>query len=61
MLSSFINHSCLSNTSRIEVGSAMFIHASKTIKGGEEITISYFDTLVPLLQRQAMCKSWGFK
>jgi hypothetical protein len=61
LLPSFINHSCLPNSSRLEVGSAMFIHASKPIKGGEEITISYFDTLVPLLQRQAMCESWGFK
>lgn len=39
----------------------MFIHAAKSIKKGEEITISYFDTLVPLPQRQTMCESWGFQ
>lgn len=61
LLPSFINHSCLPNSSRMDVGSAMFIHASKPIKRGEEITISYFDTLVPLPQRQAMYKNWGFK
>jgi len=61
LLPSFINHSCLPNSKWLEVGSAMFIHASKPIKRGEEITFSYFDTLVPLPQRRAMCSGWGFK
>lgn len=61
LLPSFINHSCLPNSKSLEVGSAMFIHASKPIKRGEEITISYFDTLVPLPWRRAMCSGWGFK
>jgi hypothetical protein len=51
----------LPNSKWLEVGSALFIHASKPIKRGEEITISYFDTLLPLPQRQAMCNGWGFK
>jgi hypothetical protein len=61
LLPSFINHSCLPNSSWLDVGSAMFIHASKPIERGEEITIPYFDALVPLPQRQAMCKNWGFQ
>jgi len=61
LLPSLINHSCLPNSSRLDVGSAIFIHASKPIERGEEITISYFDTLLPLPQRQARSKSWGFK
>lgn len=61
LLPSFINHSCLPNSSRLSVGSAMFIHASKPIERGEEITMSYFDTLFPLPQRQDRCKRWGFE
>lgn len=60
LLPSFINHSCLPNSSWLEVGSAMFIHASKPIERGEEITIPYFDVLVTLPQRQARFKNWAF-
>jgi hypothetical protein len=45
----------------MDVGSIMFIHSSKPIEIVEEITISYIDNLLPLLQRQARCKGWGFK
>jgi len=61
LLPSVINHSCLPNSSWLKVGSAMFIHASKPIERGEEITIPYFDVLIPLPQRRAGCKNWGFK
>lgn len=61
LLPSLINHSCLPNSRWLLVGNAIFIHASKAIGSGEEITIPYFDVLVPLLRRQADCKNWGFK
>ncbi|GLJ25771.1 hypothetical protein SUGI_0493340 [Cryptomeria japonica] len=61
MLPSFINHSCLPNATRLNVGSAMFLHAAKPIKKREEITISYFDTLLPQPQREGFCGVWGFK
>ena len=61
LLPSIINHSCLPNSKWLEVGSAMFIHAAKPIERGEEFTISYFDTLIPLTPREAMCERWGFK
>ncbi|KAH9311047.1 hypothetical protein KI387_026082 [Taxus chinensis] len=61
LLPSFINHSCLPNTTRLDVGNAMFLHASKPIKKGEEISICYFDTLVPFPQREVICQAWGFK
>lgn len=60
LLPSFINHSCLPNSSWLEVGSAMFIHACKPIERGEEITIPYMDVLVPLSLRQERLKNWGF-
>lgn len=61
LLPSFTNHSCLPNSSRLEMGSAMFIHACKPIKRGEEITFPYFDILLPLPQRQGRCENWGFE
>lgn len=60
LLPSFINHSCLPNSNWLDVGTAMFIYASKPIERGEEITIPYFDVLVPLPQRQAEFENWGF-
>ncbi|GLJ25769.1 hypothetical protein SUGI_0493320 [Cryptomeria japonica] len=61
LLPSFINHSCLPNASRLHVGKAMFLHAAKPIKEREEITISYFDALLPQSRREKICGSWGFK
>ncbi|GLJ25756.1 hypothetical protein SUGI_0493140 [Cryptomeria japonica] len=61
LLPSFINHSCLPNTTRLNVGRAMFLHAAKPIGKGEEITISYFDALLPLSQRESMSQVWSFK
>ncbi|GLJ25759.1 hypothetical protein SUGI_0493190 [Cryptomeria japonica] len=61
LLPSFINHSCLPNATRLNVGRALFLHAAKPIDKGEEITVSYFDALLPLPQREAMCEAWGFK
>ncbi|KAI5079071.1 hypothetical protein GOP47_0006742 [Adiantum capillus-veneris] len=59
-LPAFINHSCLSNASRLVVGDAMFVHAACDIKEGEEITLPYIDTLMPLQQRRHAMKRWGF-
>ncbi|KAH9306374.1 hypothetical protein KI387_010778 [Taxus chinensis] len=51
LLISFINHSCLPNAGRITLGDITRIHASKLIKKGEEITIPYFNVLVPYQSR----------
>ncbi|MCO5553901.1 hypothetical protein L7F22_007427 [Adiantum nelumboides] len=59
-LPSFINHSCVSNASRLVVGEAMFVHAARDIDEGDEITLPYIDTLVPLKQRRYAMKRWGF-
>ena len=45
LIPSLINHSCLSNASRINVGDVMSIHATRDINNGEEITIPYFNVL----------------
>ncbi|KAH9563444.1 hypothetical protein CY35_05G126100 [Sphagnum magellanicum] len=60
-LPSFINHSCMPNTSQILVGRALFIFASRDLQAGEEITRSYFDVFQPLQQRRDLStKGWGF-
>ncbi|GLJ25762.1 hypothetical protein SUGI_0493220 [Cryptomeria japonica] len=61
LLPSFINHSCLPNATRLHVGKTMFLHAAKPIKKREEITISYFDALLPQSRREKICGSWGFE
>ncbi|GLJ25758.1 hypothetical protein SUGI_0493170 [Cryptomeria japonica] len=61
LLPSFINHSCLPNATRLHVGKAMFLHAAKPIKKRQEITISYFDALLPQSRREKNCGFWGFE
>ncbi|GLJ09732.1 hypothetical protein SUGI_0114870 [Cryptomeria japonica] len=60
LLVSFINHSCVPNATRINVGDIMRIHATKPIEKGQEITIPYFGVLVPYHLRQESCKAFGF-
>lgn len=60
VLPSFINHACNPNARRLHVGDYMMVHASRDIKAGEEITLAYFDVLLPLSNRREMAKTWGF-
>ncbi|CAA6664538.1 unnamed protein product [Spirodela intermedia] len=61
LLASFINHSCNPNARRLHVGNHLLVHASRDIKGGEEITFPYFDVLMPLRKRrETMAGTWGF-
>ncbi|XP_024520831.1 uncharacterized protein LOC112342764 [Selaginella moellendorffii] len=60
-LPAFINHSCCPNAARLEVGRALFVHAARDIGEGEEITLPYFDALVPFHARQEICQRWGFQ
>lgn len=60
LLPSFINHSCSPNASRLVVGEAMFILASRDIQAKEEIMISYTDSLSPLKRREDNLASMGY-
>ncbi len=60
-LPSFINHSCMPNSSQILVGKALFVFASRELQAGEEITRAYFDIFQPHQQRKDLStKGWGF-
>ncbi|KAH7444376.1 hypothetical protein KP509_02G076300 [Ceratopteris richardii] len=59
-LPSFINHSCSPNSSRLVVGEAMFIIASRDIAEKEEITISYIDGMFPLKIREEKLAAMGY-
>lgn len=60
ILASFINHSCDPNVRRLHIGDHVFVHASRDVKAGEELTFAYFDVLTPLNNRREMAKNWGF-
>eukprot|EP00250_Pteridium_aquilinum_P008669 c18116_g1_i1 orf=454-1974(-) len=60
LLPSFINHSCSPNASRLVVGEAMFILASRDIRAKEEITISYTDAMAPLKRREENLGETGY-
>ena len=49
LIPSFINHSCIPNASRINVGDMMSIHVTKEFNKGKEITIFFHTMLVGLL------------
>ncbi|GLJ51320.1 hypothetical protein SUGI_1091300 [Cryptomeria japonica] len=59
-LPSFINHSCFPNAKYIVVGKAMFIIAVRRIAAEEEITVPYFRSLYPLVDRERDFTPLGF-
>jgi hypothetical protein len=59
-LPSFMNHSCAPNAHRINVGQVMLIFASKDIPSGSEVTIKYYDTLIPKKDRDAFASKRGY-
>ncbi|KAK1415942.1 hypothetical protein QVD17_31730 [Tagetes erecta] len=60
VLASLMNHSCNPNAKRFHIGDHVIVHASRDIKEGEEITLSYFDVFTPLKARKEMARNWGF-
>ena len=57
---SFINHSCAPNAHRLNVGQVMLIFASRDLAAGAEITIKYYDTLIPKKEREAYASKRGY-
>eukprot|EP01018_Ginkgo_biloba_P000819 Gb_23533 [translate_table: standard] len=60
ILPSFLNHSCLPNATKLLIGEAMFVHATRDIRAAEEIGIEYFDALAPFAERSEKSRRWGF-
>ncbi|XP_073389149.1 methyltransferase FGSG_00040 [Physcomitrium patens] len=61
-LPSFINHSCCPNAVRLHLGDTLFLHASRPLECGDEVTISYVNPLVPLRMRRELLEQdkWDF-
>lgn len=58
---SFINHSCVPNTSYFGIGDFLFLQAQKHIKKGEEVTIGYVIFEDRFEKRtEILSKNWGF-
>ncbi|KAJ3077438.1 hypothetical protein HK102_005233 [Quaeritorhiza haematococci] len=61
LLPSMLNHSCVPNAYRMFYGDLMFVFASRHIKPGQEITVSYIQpTIVPIYEdRQKLLEKHG--
>lgn len=59
--SAYINHSCIPNAERGLVGDMMLVHATRPIKQGEEISLSYTGFDEDYCRAYALESSWGFK
>lgn len=61
-LPSFINHSCCPNAVRLHLGDTLFLHASRPLECGDEVTMSYINPIVPLLMRRELLEQdlWDF-
>ncbi|EFJ08607.1 hypothetical protein SELMODRAFT_447985 [Selaginella moellendorffii] len=62
-LPAFVNHSCLPNVSKLEVGKATMFHAARDLHAGDELLISYVDPYAPWSteRRKALVEDWGFE
>ncbi|MCO5580310.1 hypothetical protein L7F22_034176 [Adiantum nelumboides] len=63
LLPGFINHSCIANLSRLDVGESAFFHATRQIKAGDELTVCYTDVHSPwaLFRKQHIIRTFGFE
>jgi tetratricopeptide (TPR) repeat protein len=60
--SSYINHSCVPNSHRTTVGDLLLLSATKDIKKGEELSISYGPDLQAFSsRREAIMSMWNFQ
>ncbi|KAF2167662.1 hypothetical protein M409DRAFT_21818 [Zasmidium cellare ATCC 36951] len=57
---SYMNHSCVPNTTREFVGDLMVVRASRDIKAGDEITHIYDDSSDVDVRAESLMRTWGF-
>lgn len=62
-LPSFLNHSCCPNAVRLHLGDTLFLHASRQMECGTEVTISYVNPLLPIPMRVQLLAQdkWEFQ
>jgi hypothetical protein len=62
LLTSFINHSCVSNVTVVQLPSsgAHFIRAATELQPGDELFIQYKSVMVPRSDRNKSLRTWGF-
>lgn len=58
---SYMNHSCLPNTTRAFIGDMMIVRAARDMKAGEEILTSYQPATTAFPKRKEKLGLWGFK
>ncbi|KAI7775561.1 hypothetical protein LA080_006572 [Diaporthe eres] len=58
---SYMNHSCLPNTSRAFIGDMMMVRAVRDIKAGEEFLTSYQPASTRFPKRKEELDLWGFR
>lgn len=59
-LAAMLNHSCAPNAVRVFCGEYMVVHATHTIKAGEELVWSYIPTTQTYTDRQNFIQKFGF-
>jgi len=57
---SMANHSCSPNAFVLKMGEAFVLRTQRFVRADEEVTISYFNVMAPLGEREARCKAWSF-
>lgn len=59
-LPSFCNHSCVPTASKAFFGDVMVIRATRPLKAGDEVTLSYCDVTLPYEERNTFVeRKWG--
>ncbi|TCD69090.1 hypothetical protein EIP91_008732 [Steccherinum ochraceum] len=59
-LPSFCNHSCVPTASKAFFGDVMVLRATRSLKAGDEVTLSYCDVTLPHEERNAFVeRKWG--
>ncbi|CAM6094698.1 unnamed protein product [Calypogeia fissa] len=61
LLPSFLNHSCAPNCTKVYIGNAVFVRASRAMDAGEELSLAYCDVSLGVDSRRDRLRKWGFE